>query len=166
MEWFTFGGHHRSTKLRRCSSLGKELNSVASQTPHGSTLFGVGLLQSIHPGPWPGVASCRAGGAAARSGGSDRLLRHVGVQAGRAPLRDRHCRDNNHYGDARDDYGLSRLWFEYQLNQSTSANRRAIHARFPARDTHRHCSAQPMGSRGLHYGRRLGATRSQQSACD
>ena len=29
-------------------------------------------------------------------------------------------------GDARDDYGLSRLWFEYQLNQSTSANRRAI----------------------------------------
>jgi hypothetical protein len=35
-------------------------------------------------------------------------------------------------GDARDDYGLSRLWFEYQLDQSKNASRRVIQAAEPA----------------------------------
>jgi hypothetical protein len=35
-------------------------------------------------------------------------------------------------GEAHDDYGLSRLWFEYQLDQSKNANRRVIQTVEPA----------------------------------
>jgi hypothetical protein len=46
-------------------------------------------------------------------------------------------------GDAHDDYGLSRLWFEYQLEQSKTGNRRAS----PASESS-NSDAQPSASAG------------------